>query len=223
MKFSVFVCLVLFSCVFTSVSLFAQLYEVNPYAGYYWPGTNNEVGKFKSNQTLGVRGGFYITKDFEVGGNYSWSNHFQPADSNTASTVAGLLGFPQGSVRANLWEAEFTYNFGEHNLFGSAVRPYAVAGAGGITTNIQNNGVFVLNVRGVPTIAGPVFVANDVLSSGDTFFTFSYGGGVKAIRLWGPMGFFGDFRGRTIPNFFTGHGTNWPEVSAGLNFSWGER
>ncbi len=98
-----------------------------------------------------------------------------------------------------------------------------MAGAGGITTNIQNNGVFVLNVRGVPTIAGPVFVANDVLSSGDTFFTFSYGGGVKAIRLWGPMGFFGDFRGRTIPNFFTGHGTNWPEVSAGLNFSWGER
>jgi hypothetical protein len=33
---------------------------------------------------------------------------------------------------------------------------------------------------------------------------------------------FADFRGRTIPNFF-GHGTNWPELSAGLNFSWGER
>jgi len=36
------------------------------------------------------------------------------------------------------------------------------------------------------------------------------------------MGFFGDFRGRTIPNFF-GHGTNWPELSGGLTFSWGER
>ena len=32
----------------------------------------------------------------------------------------------------------------------------------------------------------------------------------------------GDFRGRSIPNFF-GHGTNWPELSAGLTFSWGER
>jgi len=34
---------------------------------------------------------------------------------------------------------------------------------------------------------------------------------------------FGEFRGRTIPNFFNGHRTNWPELSAGLKFSWGER
>jgi len=62
----------------------------------------------------------------------------------------------------------------------------------------------------------------DVLLSGDTFFTFSYGGGVKAMRIYGPLGFFGDFRGRTIPNFF-GHITYWPELSAGLNLSWGVR
>ena len=223
MKFRVFQGLLLFSCLFTSVSLFAQAYEVNPYAGYYWPGNNNEVGKFKANQTLGVRGGFYVTKDFEIGGNYSWSNHFQPSDSNVASTFAGDLGAPQGAVRGNLWELEFTYNFGKRTLFGSAVRPYIVGGAGGITTNIKNNDQFVLNVRAFPTTGGTLFVANDVLNDGDTFFTFSYGGGVKAMRLWGPMGFFGDIRGRTIPNFFTGHGTNWPEVSAGLNFSWGER
>jgi hypothetical protein len=36
------------------------------------------------------------------------------------------------------------------------------------------------------------------------------------------MGFFGDFRGRTVPNFFSS-AFNWPEVSAGLTFSWGER
>jgi len=36
------------------------------------------------------------------------------------------------------------------------------------------------------------------------------------------MGVFGDFRGRTVPNFF-GHGNTWPEINAGLNFSWGEK
>jgi hypothetical protein len=67
-----------------------------------------------------------------------------------------------------------------------------------------------------------VFVPNDRLDGTQTFMTFSYGGGLKATRLWGPMGLFGDFRGRTVPNFF-GHGNTWPEISAGLNFSWGEK
>jgi hypothetical protein len=62
------------------------------------------------------------------------------------------------------------------------------------------------------------FVPNDVLKSGDTFFTFSYGGGVKALRLWGLLGLFGDLRGRTIPNFL-GHSTIRAELSAGLNLS----
>src|SRR5690242_3637744 len=78
MKTKLFMCLILLCCVFTSVSLFAQAYEVRPYANYYWPGSNNEVGDFKNNQSLGVRGGFYVTSGFEIGGNYAWSNHFQP-------------------------------------------------------------------------------------------------------------------------------------------------
>jgi hypothetical protein len=55
------------------------------------------------------------------------------------------------------------------------------------------------------------------------FFTFSYGGGLKTQRVWGPMGFFGDVRGRAITDFFNGHGTNMLELTAGLNFAWGER
>jgi hypothetical protein len=121
-----------------------------------------------------------------------------------------------------LWEAEFSYNFGRRSVLGSAVRPYVVLGGGGLTTNIRNGDDFVLNVLSIPTATGTDFVANDVLETGDTFFTFSYGGGVKAMRLWGPVGLFGDFRGRTIPNLF-GKATNWPEVTAGLNFSWGEQ
>ena len=130
------------------------------------------------------------------------------------------------------------------------LRPYVVAGGGGLTTakirricsehsivfranvtpsNLQNNNNLQIDFPGINTTngialrtpSGPVFFANDVLGN-DTFFTFSYGGGLKAARLWGPMGVFGDFRGRTVPNFF-GHANTWPELSAGLNFSWGEK
>jgi hypothetical protein len=68
-----------------------------------------------------------------------------------------------------------------------------------------------------------VVVANDVLRDHMNFFTFSYGGGVKFQRVWGPLGFFGDVRGRTIPNMFRGHQTNMLELSAGLNFAFGEK
>jgi hypothetical protein len=217
-----FACLVLFGFALLPVSLFAQAVEINPYGGYYWSGTNaSGPGRFINNQLLGVRGGGYITHNFELGGNYSWSNHFQPNDSNTAANLAGALGFPQAAVRSNLWEVEYTYNFSKGKWFSSSVRPYLVGGTGGLTTSLKNGDTFVLNVRPVDTASGTKFVTNDVMTGG-TYFTFSYGGGVKANRLWGPMGVFGDMRGRTLPNFF-GSATTRPELTAGLTFSWGER
>ena len=49
------------------------------------------------------------------------------SSGNTGSALAGALGFPQGVVRANLWEVEYTYNFAKRSMFGStAVRPYIV-------------------------------------------------------------------------------------------------
>ena len=229
--------------------------DISPYAGYVWPQSFTGIGDFKGSQVIGVRGGIFVTSGFEIGGNYYWNNHFQPRKANEEASLAGNLGFPQGAVRANVWEVEFTYNFGRRSLFGStAFRPYVVGGAGGLTTSIKNEDSFVLNTRsffvpgvtpanlqnnhnlqnalpglnttnGVAFVGTPagtnVFVPNDVLDGG-TFFTFSYGGGLKAARLWGPMGVFGDFRGRTVPNFF-GHSNTWPELSAGLNFSWGEK
>ena len=103
------------------------------------------------------------------------------------------------------------------------MRPYLVGAAGGLTTNITNPASFVLNTRPVVTQVGhTVFVANDVLHDSNTYFVISYGGGAKAERLWGPLGFFGDIRGRTIPNFFGGAYT-WPELSAGLSFAFGEQ
>jgi hypothetical protein len=221
MKVRLLICF-LVSFVFASGALNAQTGEVNLYGGYYWPGDNTSgVGKFMSTHILGVRGGGFISESVEVGGNYAWSNHFQPSSSNVNAAFAGALGFPQGKVRSHLWEMEFAYNFGRRNVLGAAVRPYLVVGGGGLLTSIRDGDVFVLNVRSVATPTGTDFVANDVMEEDDIFFTFSYGGGVKAMRLWGPVGLFADFRGRTTPNFF-GHGMTWPELSAGLNFSWGD-
>ena len=279
MKVKLFVCLILFVVAFAPSSLFAQTspcnpqpcptpapslggtqFEISPYGGYVWSGGNNGVGSLKNNQILGVRGGGYVTHAFEIGGNWSWNNHFQAERDNGNAALAGALGFPQAAVRSNLWEVEFTYNFGRRSLFGStAVRPYLVAGGGGITTNMKNGDIFVLNNRfidvpgvspvtlvnankngtlqsfvpganltdGVAILPNPtgstVVVANTVVRDHVTFFTFSYGGGLKTQRVWGPLGFFGDVRGRTIPNYFNGRGTNLFELTAGLNFSWGER
>ncbi|HLH30598.1 MAG TPA: outer membrane beta-barrel protein [Terriglobia bacterium] len=218
--------LVLLTLTALPFSLSAQVAEINPYAGFYWPGspalTPNSVGDFQNNQLLGVRGGYYVTKNFEIGGNYGWSNHFQPKSTDVASGLAGAAGLPQSRVRANIWEAEFSYNLSKRSVAGYSLKPYVVAGAGGLTTTVGSKG-FVINTRRATTPSGaPTLVANDVLNDNDTFFAVSYGGGVKADRLWGPMGVFGDFRGRTMPNFFSKSFT-WPEVSAGLTLSWGER
>jgi hypothetical protein len=288
MRIRFFIFLVLFAFAFASAPLFAQgtcnppcsnpctppcpspspnpitgggtAFEISPYAGYIWNGNNNGVGSFFNTNIWGVRGGVYATSSFEIGGNWSWNPRFQPKPENTTAAFAGDLGFPQAGVRSNLWEVEFTYNFGSRGVFGHTVRPYLVAGGGGITTNLRDGNAFVLNntfidvpgvsaatlqaaeangtlqsfVPGVNTTNGVAFVNNaagtgstvvvakDVLRD-STFFTFSYGGGLKLQRLWGPLGFFGDIRGRTIPNFFNGHGTNLLELTAGLNFAWGEK
>src|SRR5262245_13169879 len=154
MKVRFFICVALVCFAFSSVSLFAQAVEISPYGGFYWPGNNNQVGDFKNNQLLGVRGGGYVTPNFELGGNYAWSNHFQPSSSNAAANFAGALGFPQPAVRSNLWEAEFTYNFGRQAILGSTVRPYVTAGGGALRATVKDAGQFVLNAQQVQTIFG---------------------------------------------------------------------
>jgi hypothetical protein len=222
MKFRLFTSIALLGFAALPLSLSAQGFDISPYAGYIWPQSfGGGVGEFAHNQLLGVRGGAFVGSNFEVGGNYSWNNHFQPKDTNLDSSIAGGLGFPQGKVRANIYEVEFSYHFSKHSMFGSSFRPYLVAAGGGLTTTVSSPNTFVVNVRTVTTPFQTFHFANDVIDNNDTFFTFSYGAGVKAQKLWGPLGFFGDFRGRTVQNFF-GKANTWPELSAGLNFAWGE-
>src|SRR5262249_4712618 len=158
---------VVFSAAVLPSSLFAQLVEINPYAGFYWPGSAGSIGDFQNNQLLGVRGGYYITPNFEIGGNYGWSNKFQPKDTNARAAFAGAAGFPQPRVRANIWEVEFSYNFGSRNMLGSSIKPYVVLGTGGLSTRVGGDGHFVLNTRPEllpfgPGNANPP-IANDVL------------------------------------------------------------
>src|SRR5215831_3645750 len=124
MRFNLLTCTVLLSLLVLPAAVFGQAVEINPYGGYIWTGHfGGDIGDFKNGQLLGVRGGGYVTHDFEIGGNYSWNNHFQPTSSNPNAAFAGNLGFPQGAVRANIWEVEFTYNFATRNVTGATVRP----------------------------------------------------------------------------------------------------
>src|SRR5215510_87604 len=124
MKVRVFLFLVLSALAFAPSSLFAQAqapcnpppcptpspapsplggtqWEISPYGGYSWSGGNNGVGSLQNNQILGVRGGGYVTHALEIGGNWSWNNHFQAERDNTNAAFSGALGFPQAAVRSN--------------------------------------------------------------------------------------------------------------------------
>lgn len=193
--------------------------------------------------TWGGKVGGFVTQNFSIDGNLSWYNHFALSNQSNVfvfrpitNTIAGIAAITGNDIksRALLWEASFNYDFTGHTFGGRAWAPYATVGIGGITARIKNadqvfltGGGFIMNPLYV-TDKSPVpqFIANPapvrILDNNDTFLTFSYGGGFKALRLAGPAGFRVDVRGRTIPNFF-GESTTRAEFTGGLVFNWGER
>jgi len=56
----------------------------------------------------------------------------------------------------------------------------------------------------------------------DTFAAVTYGGGLKALDVIGPVGLRFNIMGRTMPNFF-GRGNTWAEFTGGPVFSWGKK
>lgn len=120
--------------------------------------------------------------------------------------VAGNVGYiPALTLGSNLtrksalvMEGLIAYNFTR------VPSVYASVGIGGLRAKDRSN-----------------FWASQIPST-DTFLTFSYGGGLKVLNKWGPIGYRGDVRGRTIPNFY-GYRFTFLETTAGLTFSWGER
>ena len=197
-------------------------------AGAIWPTRIDtfDDNKIKSQGIYGLKGGLFFGDNAELEGSFGYLNHFEPSrspnplDFNTVGTVG------QPSVMGFLYDINVAWNFGNRALFGTRLSPYVVAGGGGLTTEVRHGSSAFMNGGGlVPDVNG-VLVPNPtparVIHDGDTFFTVNYGGGVKAMNLWGPVGLRADIRGRTIPNFFHSSPT-WPEVTGGLLFSFGER
>ncbi len=173
--------------------LSAQTVEVNPYAGGLLAPSSVDIGTssfdLKEEGLYGIRASFFPTENVEIEGNFGYINHFEFEKSDPES-------------RGYLWEASGSYRFDLEGI----IKPFVIVGIGGITASVDEDEPGFLNA---PT---PVF------EGGDTFFTFSYGGGLKTPRLWGPLGLRGDIRGRTIPNLH-GEALTWLELTGGLTFT----
>jgi len=207
------------------LAAYGQQIEIHPYLGGFFPSTTNEeIGRFRNEGIYGVKAGVLATPGIEVGGHFGYINHFEIRPGS--GFFERLDPSDRSAVRGLLWEGTLDYNFNNSHPFGARVLPYLGVGLGGLTANVRptpngsrsiflSSGSSILNANGTPT-------RDIVLENNDTFFMFSYGGGVKALRLWGPVGLRGEVKGRTMPNVF-GKQTSWPEVTGGVTFSWGER
>jgi Outer membrane protein beta-barrel domain len=213
--------------VFTA-TLAAQSVELYPYAGGFWPSRVDAWGnnKLKSEGIYGLKGGVFVTPNAELEASFGYLNHFEMRYAPNPTNINPAGAFGQPSVMGFMYDLNAAWNFGQRQFLNHRFSPYIVAGVGGLTTEIRNGNAAFVN-GGAPTtdVNGNLIVDTTgarILHDRDTFFTVNYGGGIKAMNIWGPVGFRADIRGRTIPNFF--HQTiNWPEVTGGLLLSWGER
>ncbi len=148
-----------------------------------------------------------IAERWQIEGNAGYINHFVFENNTTPKS------------RAFIWEFGPTVNI-YNNLF-QKVFPFASVKVGGLTGWLGDPEDVGSSSEDIADIAPPG--SNSLLlNDGDTFFQFSYGGGVKAWNLWGPVGLRADVRGRTMPNFF-GNSVTWLETTGGVTFSFGER
>jgi hypothetical protein len=209
-----------------SQAAFAQKFEIHPYAGGFVPGDWKNEYELKNEGVYGVKAGVFATDRLLLEGHWGWMPHFE------------FKGTDPGA-RGMIWEFAPSINFFDSRF--SRALPYVTVGVGGITGYIRDIPTnedrdvplafrgendsevkaadMLLNAR--PINAGTP-ARSLVMEDGDTFLAISYGGGVKALNLVGPMGVRADFRGRSMPNFF-GNSVTWLEMTGGLTFTWGER
>ena len=196
--------------------IFAQEYEVHAYAGGLTMGSYNSNLNFKNPAIFGLKGGAYVSDHVMIEGNAGWLNQINFSGYNYRTS--GIL-----------YEGALSYNF-FHGFHGAV--PFVSFGAGGLTVkthagvnmNDHNESVYVFPLSNPQPTAGPIpnTLGTLTVSDNDTFFTFSYGGGLKGERLWGPLGLRLDIKGRAIPGFY-GSTINAFEATGGVLFSWGER
>lgn len=171
----------------------AQQIEIHPYAGGFFPRSSDNV-ELKKEGVYGLRGGVYLMDFVQVDANFSYINHFTPKNT------------PDFGSRAYVWDVTGSYSLNNYNI--RKAEPFLTIGLGGLNTGLHD--------AATSTASGAIPKDND------NFLQFSYGGGFKAVRLWGPIGLRADVRGRTAPNFY-GSSLTWFEATGGFNIMWGER
>ena len=207
-----------------AASLAAQQVEIYPNAGFYWP-SKTDFGKITADGIYGIKAGMFMDQNVQLEGSFGYLNHFE---NGSQPNPFGAFGFRQPSVYGLLYDVNGAWNFGSRTFVGHRISPFISLGVGGLTAYVKHaDSVDVLGGGFVgfnPFTGQPIPNPGRrvVMDDGDTFLTFNYGGGVKAMNLWGPMGLRADFRGRTIPNWY-GQTMSWPEVTGGVVFTWGER
>jgi hypothetical protein len=173
---------------FTASPLAAQKYEVHPYAGGFFPGKFVTLFEGKKEGIYGIKGGVFLNRRVEVGGNFGYISDLTFEDTLTRK-------------RAYIFEGNVAvHTSGAYKLF-------AAFGMGGVATTVVPDSNFFFDPS---------------LLTRDHFFSVSYGGGMKALQRWGPVGFRADVKGRSMPHYY-GFRFSWLETTGGLTFSWGER
>jgi hypothetical protein len=219
-------CLVAVFLVLSSQAAFAQKFEIHPYAGGFFPGDWKNEYKLRSEGIYGVKGGAFVSDRVLLEGHWGWMPHMEFKGTDPRA-------------RGMIWEFTPSFNFFT-SRFSKAV-PYVTVGVGGVTGYIgdspnttdrdlvfqfrgeNDSEVKAANILANAETKNPATPARTlIMEDGDTFFAVSYGGGFKALDLWGPVGLRADFRGRSMPNFF-GNSVSWMEATGGVTLSWGER
>jgi hypothetical protein len=188
-------------------AVMGQSFELNPYVGFY-SASPSSAGQLRNEPFYGVRLGAFLDSNLEFEAQFGYIEHFKAKNIDTRA-------------RAAIWNGGFSYNFSTDEFpFTHKFAPFFIVDVGGITTRTTG---YSYSIPGnIPLASGGVLdtVRTVSVSSNDTFFNVSYGVGLKSVKLWGPMGFRGEVRGRTIPNYYHGAPT-WIEGSVGVNFVFG--
>lgn len=201
--------------------------EIYPNAGFVWPRQVNfadSTAHLRDEGIYGLKAAASVNDYVQVEGSFGYMNHFE--SRLVPSTLDQSFGIQPRTVNGLLYDINGVWNFAKRPIFGSHVSPYVVGGVGGLSTEVRQadsaliaGQLYRTNAAGTATLNPTQTV---VVHDNTAFFSVNYGGGVKGDKVWGPMGFRADFRGRTFPNF-RGQPMTWPEATAGVTFTFGER
>jgi hypothetical protein len=202
--------------------------ELHPNAGFFWP-RHIELGTttahMRDEGVYGLKAGVSVGDHAGIEGSFGYINHFE--SRLVPTRLDQSFGIQARSIFALLYDVNGVWNLSKREMFNARVTPYVTGGVGGLSTEVRDTtSALVAGELYRRDAATGTAVLNPtrtiVVADNSAFFSVNYGAGIKATNVWGPMGFRLDVRGRTFPNF-RGEALTWPEATAGLTFTLGER